>query len=49
MCGLTEDQEFRERESDRQEIDLRENTCERCTQAGKEALPRGLGRLATVL
>ena len=54
MSGLTEVQvhlasaqkEFNERQSDRQEIDLlRLDACERCKQAGKEALPRGSGGL----
>ena len=37
--------EFSERQSDWQEIDLRSDACERCKQAGKEALPPGSGGL----
>ena len=51
MSGLTEVQvlqassqkEFGKRQSDRQEIGLlRQDTCERCKQSGKEALPQEL-------
>ena len=55
MSGLTEVQvlhistlkEFSERQSGRQEVDLRQDACERCKQAGKKALPKDPG--ATVL
>ena len=54
MSGLTEVQvlfasvqkEFSERQIDRQEIDLLgQDACERCKQAGKEAVPPGYGGL----
>ena len=44
LCA-SEQKEFSERQSDKQ-VDLsRSDACERCKQAGKEALPQGLGGL----